>query len=141
MEYVVETLSVSTPLSNEYGVTWMQRFNFDSLANLELRNVIAEVRPYHGRSALRLIEQDMLNDQESIAILSDSKFKDGIIETAIAGSPRAEAPTDMRGFVGIAFRVQPHGSHFECFYLRPTNGRADDQLRRNQSFDPILFTP
>jgi hypothetical protein len=29
--------------------------------------------------------------------------------------------------------VQPHGSHFECFYLRPTNGRANDQLRRNHS--------
>jgi hypothetical protein len=39
----------------------------------------------------------------------------------------------MRGFVGIAFRVQPHGSHFEYFFLRPTNGRADDQLRRNHS--------
>jgi hypothetical protein len=39
----------------------------------------------------------------------------------------------MRGFIGIAFRVQPHGSRFECFYLRPTNGRANDQLRRNHS--------
>jgi hypothetical protein len=24
-------------------------------------------------------------------------------------------------------------SHYEAFYLRPTNGRADDQLRRNHS--------
>jgi hypothetical protein len=39
----------------------------------------------------------------------------------------------MRGFVGIAFRVQPHGSRFENLYLRPTNGRADDQVRRNHS--------
>jgi hypothetical protein len=39
----------------------------------------------------------------------------------------------MRGFVGIAFRVQLGGSRFECFYLRPTNGRANDQLRRNHS--------
>jgi hypothetical protein len=39
----------------------------------------------------------------------------------------------MRGFVGIAFRVQPHGSRFENLYLRPTNGRAPDQVRRNHS--------
>jgi hypothetical protein len=24
-------------------------------------------------------------------------------------------------------------SHYECFCIRPTNGRADDQLRRNHS--------
>jgi hypothetical protein len=42
-------------------------------------------------------------------------------------------PEAMRGFVGIAFRVQNYGAAFECFYLRPTNGRADDQLRRNHA--------
>jgi len=43
----------------------------------------------------------------------------------------------MRGFVGIAFHVQPQGSQFECFYLRPTNGRAEDQLRRNHALQYI----
>ncbi|MDR3701847.1 MAG: hypothetical protein P4L56_19515 [Candidatus Sulfopaludibacter sp.] len=38
-----------------------------------------------------------------------------------------------RGFIGIAFRVQSGGSKLELFYIRPTNGRADDQLRRNHS--------
>ncbi len=37
-----------------------------------------------------------------------------------------------RGFAGIAFRVAD-ATRLECFYLRPTNGRADDQLRRNHS--------
>ena len=75
----------------------------------------------------------MMSDEPTLAILTDSKFKDGIIETAIAGSPRADAPMDMRGFVGIAFRVKLHASHFEYFFIRPTNGRADDQLRRNHA--------
>jgi hypothetical protein len=35
--------------------------------------------------------------------------------------------------VGIAFRVAADPSKYECFYIRPTNGRADDQLRRNHS--------
>ncbi|MGZ9234674.1 MAG: hypothetical protein ACXW4E_04050 [Anaerolineales bacterium] len=111
----------------------MQTYHLESLSDLKLCNVLGEFVTYRGRSALRLIEQDMMKDMESIAILSDSNFKDGIIETAIAGSPRAEAPMEMRGFVGIAFRVQPQGSHFEYFYIRPTNGRANDQLRRNHS--------
>jgi hypothetical protein len=42
------------------------------------------------------------------------------------------APT-ARGFVGIAFRVAPDAAHFECIYLRPKNGRANDQLQRNHS--------
>ena len=108
-------------------------FTLDKPSELELINVTAEPATYRGRSALRLIEQDMTSDKESIAILPDSNFKDGIIETEIVGSPRVDAPEGMRGFVGIAFRVQPHGSQFECFYIRPTNGRAEDQLRRNHA--------
>jgi hypothetical protein len=44
-----------------------------------------------------------------------------------------------RGFIGIAFRVQPGASRYECIYLRPTNGRADDQLRRNHTTQYISF--
>lgn len=111
----------------------MRTFALESLSNLELLNLRGELVTYRGRSAVRLLEQDMMSHEPSIAILSDANFKDGVLETEIAGSPRADAPADMRGFVGIAFRVQPHGSHFEYFFLRPTNGRADDQLRRNHS--------
>ena len=37
-----------------------------------------------------------------------------------------------RGFVGIAFRLQDDRT-YDAFYLRPTNGRAEDQERRNHS--------
>ena len=106
-------------------------FPLATLAELELQCVEAEIVTYRDRQAVRLVEQDAAT--ATIAILSGSDFKDGVIEAEIAGAPRRDAPQDMRGFVGIAFRVQPHGSRFECFYLRPTNGRADDQLRRNHS--------
>jgi hypothetical protein len=68
-----------------------------------------------------------------LAILTPSGFKDGVIEADIAGSPRAGTPPDSRGFIGIAFRVQPHAARYECLYLRPTNGRAEDQVRRNHT--------
>ena len=38
-----------------------------------------------------------------------------------------------RGFVGIAFRLQPDNATYDAFYLRPTNGRAEDQERRNHA--------
>jgi 3-keto-disaccharide hydrolase len=33
----------------------------------------------------------------------------------------------------VAFRVNADASKYECVYIRPTNGRADDQVRRNHS--------
>ena len=109
-------------------------FPLNSLAELELQHVEAELVTYRGRRAVRLIEQEQPSAYEpTIAILSGSDFKDGVIEAEIAGTPRKDAPQDMRGFVGLAFHVQPHATRFECFFIRPTNGRANDQLRRNHS--------
>ncbi len=101
---------------------------------LELHGVDAKAVTYRGRPALRLVEAAHRRAvQEAFAVLPGSDFGDGVIETAVAGAPRAAAAADMRGFVGIAFRVQPDGRHFECFFLRPTNARSDDQLRRNHA--------
>ena len=44
-----------------------------------------------------------------------------------------------RGFVGIAFRVAEDVKKFECIYVRPTNGRAEDQVRRNHSVQYISY--
>jgi len=51
----------------------------------------------------------------------------------ISGAPRPGAAEGARGFIGIAFHVADDGSNFRSFYLRPTNGRTDDQLRRNHA--------
>ena len=53
----------------------------------------------------------------------------------VAGSPLPNAPSGARGFVGVAFRIDATGGGFasEGFYIRPTNGRAEDQVRRNHS--------
>jgi len=59
-------------------------------------------------------------------------FRDGAIEVYLAGQPAAGAGSGARGVIGIAFRLQANG-RYEYIYLRPTNGRADDQVRRNHS--------
>ncbi len=114
------------------------KFRLHSLDGLQVMNIKAEVAEYRGRRAVRLVKRDdqkgaVAPDIESIAIVKGSDFKDGTIEAEIAGKPGEGAPEDARGFVGIAFRVSEKGDKFECFYLRPTNSRADDQLRRNHS--------
>jgi hypothetical protein len=117
-------------------------FRLDSLSGLEIINIKAEVAEYRGRRAVRLLKRDDQAAQgnaenESLAIINGTEFKDGTIEVEVAGMPAAGAPADARGFIGIAFRVAGHGAKFECFYLRPTNGRAEDQLRRNHSVQYI----
>ena len=70
---------------------------------------------------------------ETLAVIDGSDFSNGVIEAEIAGAPAPDAPEAARGFVGIAFRVKPDLKTYDAFYLRPTNGRADDQVRRNHS--------
>jgi hypothetical protein len=70
---------------------------------------------------------------EQVALLDGSDLENGVIEADIAGQPLPGASSGARGFVGIVFRAASDGSSLECFYMRPTNGRADDQVRRNHS--------
>ena len=101
-------------------------------ARLTLRNVTATRVQYRGRDAIRLVGQSGNATDNTIAIV-DYEFRDGTIEVDVAGIPAAGADTSARGFVGIAFRVDSSGERYAAFYLRPTNGRANDQLRRNHS--------
>jgi hypothetical protein len=92
---------------------------------------IAQVN-YKGRSAVRLVANPDAANASSYAVVKDVSFRDGVIEVDLAGQPAAGAAAGARGFIGIAFRIQGNG-RYEYIYLRPTNGRADDQVRRNHS--------
>ena len=110
-----------------------QTFQLQSTDGLELLNVKADIVTYRGRKAVHLVENVKEGTSgDAIAIIRGTDFRDGVIEAEIAGVPAAGAAEGARGFVGIAFRVKDI-SHYEAFYLRPTNGRAEDQLRRNHS--------
>lgn len=98
-----------------------------------------DVASYRGRRALHLLNDDSVitkgnpSGGQSLAIVNGSDLKDGSIEVELVGVPRKGSPPDTRGFVGLAFHVQDNGVRFEAFYLRFTNGRTDDQLRRNHT--------
>ncbi len=111
----------------------------ESLAGLQAINVKMESVAYKGRKAVRVVEapQPEQRDTDALVLLTGTEFHDGVIEAAISGAVATGAPEGSRGFVGMAFRVQSDPRKLECFYLRPTNGRAEDQVRRNHSLQYI----
>jgi hypothetical protein len=142
------------PKSKTQGLT----LSLESMDGLEVQGINDEsadpvkfeaaIASYRGRRAMRIVNIERpatKTGEQVLAIVKTSDFKDGTIEADVAGVPRQGAKPSTRGFVGIAFRVQghiqdhvqdhvqDHGSRYEAFYLRMTNGRADDQLQRNHS--------
>jgi hypothetical protein len=103
-----------------------------SADRLEGQNVSIAQTTFNGRSAIQVIAAPDAANAASYAVVKDVSFQNGTIEVDLAGQPAAGAGGGARGFIGIAFRLQRDGS-YEYIYLRPTNGRADDQVRRNHS--------
>jgi hypothetical protein len=98
---------------------------------LEAHEVSVANIVYQGKTSVRIDALPDAANGQSYAILKGSRFHNGTIEVELAGKPAASAGPAARGFIGIAFRMQ--ANRYEYIYLRPTNGRADDQVRRNHS--------
>ena len=98
---------------------------------LEAHGVSVANATYLGKSAVRVDALPDAANGDSFAIVKGSKFRNGSIEVELAGKPAASAGAGARGFIGLAFRLQ--ANRYEYIYLRPTNGRVDDQVRRNHS--------
>ena len=114
-------------------------YPLESAEGLRLHNVTAESVSHKGRKGLRItprLREDMVGGQsepDMLAMIEGIEFSNGVIEAEVAGAPAAGAFAGARGFVGIAFRLQQDSKTYDAFYLRPTNGRADDQERRNHA--------
>ena len=103
-----------------------------ALNQLAARNVTLAQVEFKGRSAVRVVANMDARNATSYAVVQGETFRDGTIDVDLAGQPSSGASETARGFIGIAFRIQGDGK-YEYIYLRPTNGRADDQVRRNHS--------
>ena len=102
-----------------------------TVGQLVAHNVKVESVQYLGKQAIKITELGQVANGEAYAVVKDSLFHNGTIELELAGRPAGDAGAAARGFIGIAFHLQT--DRFEYVYLRPTNGRADDQVRRNHS--------
>ncbi len=110
-----------------------------ALESFETYNVTLTRELFKGKDSIAVdqTEQRDSDEQYSFARLKNLNLHNGVIDVTVAGQPRKDAAAGARGFVGIAFRVPNDPKQFEVFYLRPTNGRADDQVRRNHSLQYV----
>jgi hypothetical protein len=110
-------------------------YPLESAAGLRFINVKSEPATLEGKKGLRVTVDPAApaGAPELLAAIEGLEFSSGVIEAEIAGAPGPGAAQGARGFVGIAFRLQPDGKTYDAFYLRPTNGRAEDQERRNHA--------
>jgi len=117
-----------------------QRISLTSTAALAPVNVQVATDTYLGKQAMRVVDTARgVTSEVKYAKIKDLRFSNGVIELDVAGKPLGTAVQTARGFVGIAFRINDDNSRFECIYLRPTNGRADDQVRRNHSVQYVSY--
>jgi hypothetical protein len=113
----------------------VRRVPLDQTSALTPLQTQLEVTDYRGKRALKVTHAANITQGSpaGLVVVKDLPFRDGTIELELASTLAKNANPAARGFIGLAFRTAADGSRFEFIYLRPTNGRADDQVRRNHS--------
>lgn len=93
------------------------------------------IEKWEGDEVLRVVKDSTIKavDEPTFVRIKDRDFRNGTIEVKVLSRLLKNAPALSRGFIGIAFRINEDNSRYESIYIRPTNGRADDQVRRNHS--------
>ena len=109
--------------------------------NLEAVNVSMSIEKLMGNEVVKVAQDSTVTQPNvpSFAKLKGVAFKNGTIEVKVLSRLLPNAGQAARGFIGIAFRIDDTNSKFESIYIRPTNGRADDQVRRNHSIQYFSY--
>jgi len=117
-----------------------QAIGFDK-NNLEANRVYMSVEKMGNKQVVKVIMDSTVkkSDEPTFVKIKGIDFKDGAIEIKVLSRLLKTAPASARGFIGVAFHIDSLNSKFEGIYLRPTNGRAEDQLRRNHSIQYFSY--
>jgi hypothetical protein len=126
-------------------MTAAQALPLDTATGLTLHNASAQPVTFQGKKAIRVRLAEGVKPGageagrvDVLGLVNGAAFSNGVIEVDLAGEPAPGAGAGgARGFVGVAFRVGEDRRTYDCFYVRPTNGRSDDQERRNHSVQYI----
>lgn len=90
---------------------------------------------------IEVIKNDNLEkfDINSYAKLTEYSLKNGSFEAEVYSQLLDDTPDFARGFIGLAFHISDDNKYFESFYIRPTNGRVDDPVRKNRAFQYFAY--
>lgn len=108
---------------------------------LEPTNVSMSFEKMQGKEVIKVTKNKEIKevDQPTFVKIKGTNFHNGTIEVSVLSRLLPEADQLARGFIGVAFRINEDNSKFESIYIRPTNARADDQVRRNHSIQYFSF--
>lgn len=126
---------MSSLLLASSGALFAQNIHFENYS-LEPVMVNMSVTTIDGKKAVRVSKDTAAQgaDMPTFVRLSNTdNFSNGTIEITLLSRLLPTADANARGFIGVAFRINKDNNKFESIYIRPTNGRAEDQLRRNHS--------
>jgi len=109
--------------------------------NLEAKLVDMSIEKMKGKQVIKVVKDSTVKDANvpTFVKIKGIDFKDGTIEIKVLSRLLKNAPATARGFIGDDFHIDSLNSKFESIYLRPTNGRAEDQLRRNHSIQYFSY--
>lgn len=104
-------------------------------ANTETVHVFASREKLMGKDVMRVVKDSSVKevDEPTFVKIKGIDFNNGTIELKVLSRLLKDAPDYVRGFIGIAFRINDSNTKYECIYIRPVNARVDDQLRRNHT--------
>lgn len=110
-------------------------------AKLEPVQVSMTIEKIKGKQAIKVVKDASVEkfDEPTFVRIKDIDFQNGTIEVKVLSRLLKDAPDFARGFIGIAFRINEDNTSYESIYIRPTNGRADDQVRRNHSIQYYAY--
>ena len=119
---------------------YSQTIKFDK-NKLEAINSSMSIEKLMGKETIKVIQDSTVTkaNEPTYVRIKGVEFRNGTIEVKVLSKLLPNAPASARGFIGIAFRVSDSNSKFECIYIRPTNGRANDQIRRNHSIQYFSY--
>jgi hypothetical protein len=114
-------------------------------------NAIAKITQLNGESVLE-VTRDLVKspfdinkiessvDGPTFVKLLNVDIDNGVIAVKMLSTIQENSPfPQARGFIGLAYRIDENNANFENIYLRPSNGRADDQLRRNHTVQYFTY--
>ena len=123
-----------------YPDLFAQTIGFDK-SDLEVNRVYMSIEKMNGKKVVKVVIDSTVKgaNEPTFVKIKGIDFKDGTIELKVLSRLLKTAPASARGFIGVAFHIDEQNSKFEGIYLRPTNGRAEDQLRRNHSIQYFSY--
>jgi hypothetical protein len=108
---------------------------------LQAVDVSMSLERVRGKKAVRVVKDTAVKefDEPTFVKIKGVDFSSGTIEVKVLSRLLKSAPDYARGFIGVAFHINDSNSRFESIYLRPTNARAEDQVRRNHSIQYFAY--